>query len=74
MQIRYTYSTSQTQAKIKLFGQNNMRYFGRINGENHSRKIIVSAVKHGGGSVMFWIFFVLKILLSFASEEEREGK
>ena len=42
------------ETKMELFGQNDVKFVWRKNGEAYSPQNTVPTVKHGGGSIMLW--------------------
>ena len=45
------------ETKIEFFDHNSVSYVYRKSGEGFLPKKTISTVNHGGGSLMFWVFF-----------------
>ncbi|ORD99717.1 TCB1 [Hepatospora eriocheir] len=51
------------EVKINLFTNDEVRYVRHYPGEKHYSKNIVSTVKHGGGYVMVWGVYHIRMLV-----------
>ncbi|ORD99663.1 TC1A [Hepatospora eriocheir] len=60
------------KVKINLFTNDRARYVRYYLGEKHNKKNIMPIVKHGGGCVMVWSVYHIKVLVDqYLSENLR---